>query len=68
MKCALCGHIFDADDPKAAGKCSNCPLSKGCKMICCPKCGYSTPLPRLRLNFLKQLTAKSKERKVNAKK
>jgi hypothetical protein len=39
VKCALCGHEFDS----AALAChSACPLAEGCRIICCPNCGYQT--------------------------
>lgn len=38
--CPLCNTTFDA-----AGKgCRpSCPMSGGCKVLCCPSCGYSFP-------------------------
>ena len=38
--CPLCGADFDAE---GQGCRPSCPLSKGCKVICCPSCGYSFP-------------------------
>ncbi|MFC1534629.1 hypothetical protein ACFL7M_14845 [Thermodesulfobacteriota bacterium] len=38
MKCLLCGFDFFPDDTQ----CGGCPISKGCKTICCPHCGYQT--------------------------
>jgi predicted Zn-ribbon and HTH transcriptional regulator len=39
MKCALCGYEFDS----TALRChSACPLSAGCRIVCCPNCGYQT--------------------------
>jgi hypothetical protein len=36
-KCPLCGGVVPADrDHCAAG----CPLAKGCRVLCCPSCGY----------------------------
>ena len=39
MKCALCGHAFDADDVRCSPA---CPLAGGCPVVCCPRCGYQT--------------------------
>lgn len=39
MRCAMCSYEFDA----TALSChASCPLSKGCGVVCCPNCGYST--------------------------
>ena len=39
-RCPLCGHAFDA----AGQECRpSCPLAKGCRVVCCPSCGYSYP-------------------------
>jgi uncharacterized protein (DUF2225 family) len=38
--CPLCGTAFDAE---GQGRRPSCPLAKGCKVICCPSCGYSFP-------------------------
>lgn len=43
FSCPLCGHAFD---PAANGGCASCPLSGGCRIICCPNCGHSTVDPR----------------------
>ena len=42
VPCPLCGARFD---PAAAGSgCrSGCALASGCKVHCCPACGYSFP-------------------------
>lgn len=42
MRCAMCGYEFDAT---ALGCHTSCPLSKGCAVVCCPRCGYSTVNP-----------------------
>ena len=38
--CALCGHAFEAS---AEGCRPACPLARGCRMVCCPRCGYGFP-------------------------
>ena len=40
LTCALCGFSFD---PSGHGCSPSCPMSKGCGMICCPRCRYSFP-------------------------
>jgi len=39
-QCPLCGGEFDAE---GQGCRPSCPLSKGCRVVCCPSCGYSFP-------------------------
>lgn len=39
-RCPLCGTAFDAE---GQGCRPSCPMSKGCKVICCPTCSYSFP-------------------------
>ncbi len=39
-RCPLCGVEFDAE---GQGCRPSCPLSDGCRVICCPACGYSFP-------------------------
>lgn len=41
-QCALCGHRFEPATA-GAGACSRCPLASGCRVSCCPRCGYGTP-------------------------
>lgn len=43
FSCPLCGHAFD---PAASAGCATCPLSGGCRIICCPNCGHSTVDPQ----------------------
>lgn len=38
VTCLLCGHSFD---PAGSVACGACPLSPGCRVTCCPACGYS---------------------------
>jgi Fe2+ transport system protein FeoA len=35
----LCGCRFK---PEQHAACPACPLAKGCSLVCCPACGYST--------------------------
>lgn len=39
-RCPLCGTAFDAS---GQGCRPSCPLAKGCRVVCCPSCGYSFP-------------------------
>jgi hypothetical protein len=39
-RCPLCGLEFDAS---GQGCRPSCPMSKGCKVVCCPSCSYSFP-------------------------
>jgi hypothetical protein len=39
-RCPLCGTEFDA---AGQGCRPSCPLSAGCRVVCCPGCAYSFP-------------------------
>jgi len=39
-RCPLCGAEFDA---AGQGCRPSCPLASGCRVVCCPACGYSFP-------------------------
>jgi hypothetical protein len=41
--CPLCGLTFDAS---GQGCRPSCPMAKGCRVVCCPGCGYSFPQER----------------------
>ncbi len=38
--CPLCGGRFDA---AGQGCRPSCPMARGCRVVCCPSCGYSFP-------------------------
>jgi len=38
--CPLCSLEFDAS---GQGCRPSCPMSAGCRVVCCPSCGYSFP-------------------------
>ena len=40
MRCELCGYEFDSTSLECH---SQCPMSRGCIIICCPNCGYQVP-------------------------
>ena len=40
--CSLCSFAFD---PAANPACPSCPLSNGCTIVCCPRCGHDTVDP-----------------------
>jgi hypothetical protein len=39
--CGFCGFEFDPDQAETA--CPACPLARGCRLVCCPRCGYQMP-------------------------
>ena len=39
-RCPLCANEFDAS---GQGCRPSCPMSAGCRVVCCPACGYSFP-------------------------
>ena len=55
INCSMCGHTFD---PLLHLACQNCPLKKGCNLVCCPQCGYEmvdvqqSKLARLAARFI----------------
>ena len=57
ITCSMCGHTFD---PTLHPSCENCPLKKGCNLVCCPQCGYEmvnvhqSKLARFAARFLPQ--------------
>ncbi len=42
VTCAFCGHDFAED--RAQPACQACPLSRGCRALRCPHCGYENPV------------------------
>jgi hypothetical protein len=40
MRCLLCSFDFD---PESAECRPGCPMSGGCNVLCCPRCGHSAP-------------------------
>jgi len=39
-RCPLCGTEFDA---AGQGCRPSCPMSEGCRVVCCPSCSYGFP-------------------------
>jgi hypothetical protein len=62
MTCALCGLKF-TEAQAAASACAACPLHHGCKLVCCPRCGYEFP----RVPLWLQALAGKKEKKNGTK-
>jgi uncharacterized protein (DUF2225 family) len=58
--CPLCGTAFDAE---GQGCRPSCPMSKGCKVLCCPTCGYSFPQETGAAGSLRRLIDRFKHRK-----
>lgn len=61
MQCSFCGFTFSVLEHVES--CPSCPLSKNCRMVCCPRCGYKIPPPssleragRVVLRFLEKAT------------
>ena len=56
IRCPLCQREIDPADSACR---SGCPMSKGCKLVCCPRCRYSFPMPESKVvNFVKGLFSK----------
>jgi hypothetical protein len=61
--CPLCGDRFDA---AGQGCRPSCPLAKGCRVVCCPSCGYSFPQETGFLaGGLRRLLDRRKERRTD---
>jgi hypothetical protein len=39
-RCPLCATEFEAE---GQGCRPSCPMARGCRVVCCPSCGYSFP-------------------------
>ena len=39
ITCSMCNHTFD---PSEHLRCTECPIKKGCQLVCCPNCGFET--------------------------
>ena len=64
MDCSFCGKKFD--ETHAVSSCQGCPMSKGCKMIRCPHCGYEMPPEPKWIGALKKWFGREK-RNINEK-
>ena len=42
IACAVCGGPLS----ETVRGCGTCPVSSGCRMLCCANCGYQTVAPR----------------------
>ncbi len=62
-RCPLCGNTFDAE---GQGCRPSCPLARGCRVICCPSCGYSFPQESGVAGGLRKLFDRLKERRGHA--
>ena len=62
-RCPLCGMSFDAE---GQGCRPSCPLARGCRVICCPSCGYSFPQESGVAGSLRKLFDRIKERRGHA--
>lgn len=58
--CPLCGVSFDAE---GQGCRPSCPMAKGCRVVCCPSCGYSFPQEAGLAGGLRRLIDRWKGRK-----
>jgi hypothetical protein len=52
--------------PAAVPSSPSCPLAAGCRVVCCPSCGYSFPQESGLAGGLRRLIDRFKERKVHA--
>lgn len=53
MRCGLCG--FRYDEKEAQKSCQSCPVTKGCRLIRCPNCGFETPPEPKWLTYIRDL-------------
>lgn len=41
VKCGMCSTEFEED--RAQPTCQSCPISRACRYVRCPSCGYENP-------------------------
>jgi hypothetical protein len=58
-RCPLCGTTFDAE---GQGCRPSCPMSRGCKVLCCPSCSYSFPQETGLAGMLKKFLERRQEK------
>ena len=58
--CPLCATTFAAE---GQGCRPSCPLAKGCRVVCCPSCGYSFPQETGLAGGLRRLLDRRKDRR-----
>ena len=51
--CSFCGFEFDPNQAETA--CTACPLARGCRLVCCPRCGYQMPPEPKLIGWLRNL-------------
>lgn len=56
--CLLCGGAFT----HAERVCAVCPLSTGCDVVACPRCGYAFPRTSRVVETLREMVARFKRR------
>jgi hypothetical protein len=59
--CPLCATRFDAE---GQGCRPSCPMARGCKVLCCPSCGYGFPQETGLAGGLRRLLDRLKERRA----
>lgn len=57
MKCALCGFCYS--EQEAQKSCSHCLVTKGCKLVRCPNCGFETPPEPRWLTYIRDRFSRS---------
>ncbi len=60
--CPLCGLRFDAH---GQGCRPSCPMARGCRVVCCPACGYSFPQESGVAGGLRKLLDSLRERRAH---
>ncbi|HEX9780434.1 MAG TPA: hypothetical protein VGB20_04390 [bacterium] len=58
VTCPLCGYRSTGEEQVQA--CVRCPLSRGCRFVCCPHCSYQWTDQSLLLGWLKSRHARPK--------
>ncbi|HET6436631.1 MAG TPA: hypothetical protein VFG59_01115 [Anaeromyxobacter sp.] len=59
--CPLCGLSFDA---AGQGCRPSCPMAAGCRVVCCPGCGYSFPQETGLSGGLRRLLERFRDRRA----
>lgn len=57
VTCPLCGTRYSEEDGLACR--AGCPLAQGCRVLCCPECGYEIPAPTRLTRWLARWVGKA---------
>ncbi len=56
LRCPLCGHVFSEKDVQCH---TGCPFAEGCRVACCPSCGYRLIRESKTVKWLRRILRRS---------